>query len=80
MPNGKTKTVEDAKKDLLESVNKELTETGVFTTATCPTGAGYGWDMMAHYALEWFMRHPPENWHIARVLRHECYDWTITRR
>ena len=80
MNNGKYETVEEAKQDLLDVVNKELAETGVFTTSTCPTGASFGWDMMQHYALEWFSRNPPERWHISRIYRHECYDWTITQR
>ncbi len=76
----KYETVEQAKAGLLERINKNLAQTGVAHASTCPTGAGYGWDMMQHYALEWFMRHPPENWHITRIYRHECYDWTITQR
>ncbi len=77
---GKYKTVDEAKDDLREIINKALDTTGAFTTGTCPTGEAFGWDMMTHYALEWFMRHPPEDWHITRIYRHECYDWTITRR
>ncbi len=80
MKEGQYKTVEEAKQGLLEVVDKELEATGVYTTSSCPTGASFGWDMMQHCALEWFMRHPPEAWHISRIYRHECYDWTITQR
>ena len=74
------KDVNDAKAKLPELINKALDESGVFTCGTCPTGGPFGWDMNLHYALEWFMRHPPERWHISRIYRHECYDWTITEK
>jgi len=77
MADGKYESVEEAKAGLLEKINESLATRGVFTVGTCPTGAAFGWDMMTHYALEWFMRHPPEGWHISRIYQHECYDWTI---
>jgi hypothetical protein len=76
----KYETVEAAKQGLKEAVDTALAATGVFNASTCPTGEAFGWDMVQHYALEWFMRHPPENWHVSRIYRHECYDWTITQR
>lgn len=70
--------VDDAKTKLKEKIDKELAESGVRQGTTCPTGESFGWDMYAHYALEWFLRHTPERWHIGRTYRHECYDWVIT--
>ncbi len=75
----KYESVEAAKQDLRELINTALETSGVFTASTCPTGEAFGWDMMQHYALEWFMRNPPDGWHIVRTYRHECYDWTITK-
>jgi len=72
--------VNDAKEKLEREINAALADTGVWTGSTCPTGAGYGWDMNKHYALEWFVRHTPITWHISRIYRHECYDWTITEQ
>ena len=60
------------------AINAELQTKGVWTGVTCPSGESFAWDMTVHYALEWFMRHPPETWHIARIYRYECYEWTIT--
>ncbi len=74
----KYETVDEAKKALLLSVKEDLQTRGVSQHSTCPTGGAFGWDMMAHYALEWFLRHPPEGWHISRIFKFECYDWTIT--
>jgi hypothetical protein len=79
MNKGKYKTVEEAKASLLLHIDQALANTGVFNATTCPTGEPFGWDMMQHYALEWFMRHPPEGWHISRIYRHECYEWSITQ-
>jgi len=72
------KTVDEAKAGLLDSINKDLARVGVSQHTTCPTGQYSGWCMLSHYALEWFMRHPPEGWHISRIYKFECYDWTIT--
>lgn len=74
----KYKHVDEAKAALEIEVNDVIAGTGVFTASTCPTGEPFGWDMMVHYALEWFLRHCPTRWHIDRIYRHECYDWTIT--
>ena len=74
----KSKNVKDAQKKLLIEINAALDDSGVWKADTCPTGEAFGWDMNKHYALEWFTRHCPENWHISRTYRHECYEWTIT--
>jgi hypothetical protein len=73
-------SVEDAKEKLTLAINKALDDVGVAYHCTCPTGGSYGWDMLAHHALEWFLRNPPEGWHVARIYKHECYDWTITKK
>ena len=72
--------VEDAKQQLEQEIDRNIAERGVFTASTCPTGQYHGWDMNLHYALEWFMRNCPPRWHIGRILKWECYDWTITAR
>jgi hypothetical protein len=71
-------SIEDAKAKMRTQINAELDTAGVWQGTTCPTGAPWGWDMNAHYALEWFQRHRPDRWHIARIYKFECYDWTIT--
>jgi hypothetical protein len=74
------KTVDEEKVELLGLVQAKLDTDGYWTCCTCPSGEVFGWHMPTHYALEWFMRHPPAGWHIARIYRHECYDWTITKK
>ncbi len=70
--------VEDAKTQLEKQIDAAIAERGVWEGSTCPTGGPFGWDMLVHYALEWFLRNCPPRWHITRVYRHECYDWAIT--
>ncbi len=74
------KNVDDAKVKLEADIDAAIADRGVWEGCTCPTGALFGWDMNAHYALEWFVRHCPDRWHITRAYRHECYDWAITAK
>ena len=76
----KYENVKDAREKLLVEINAALDKSGVWKADTCPTGEMFGWDMNKHYAMEWFTRNCPENWHIGRIYRHECYEWTITER
>ncbi len=74
------RNVKDAKEKLLERMKADVAENGVFTLGTCAAGECFGWDMNAHYAMEWFLRNPPEGLHVACRTRHECQDWTVTER
>jgi len=78
MKGGKYETVEEAKQAIIKLTNAQLSTTGAATFGTCPTGAGFGWDMMKHYALEYFHEHPPQGWRVRVIHQHECCDWTIT--
>ncbi len=78
MTKGYYDTVDEAKQAIIGIVNGKLAKTGVATFGTCPTGAGFGWDMMKHYALEYFRDNPPKGWRVRVIHQHECCDWTIT--
>lgn len=73
-------SVNEAKEKLTAAINKALSERGVSTHTTCPTGEPFGWDMLAHYALKGLQRNPPVGWHMEMVYRHECCEWTITEK
>jgi hypothetical protein len=72
--------LEEKKEKIRTEVTTALAEKGFITITTCPGSKGevFGWDMLLHYALEWFQRNPPPGWHISRMYKFECYDWTIT--
>ena len=72
------KDVNDAKAKLLEKMKADVAETGVFKIDTCATGEYSGWDMNAHYAMEWFRRNPPQGLHVSCRTLHECQDWVVT--
>ena len=72
--------VNDAKTKLLELMRADVAETGVFKIDTCATGEYSGWDMNAHYAMEWFRRNPPQGLHVSCRTLHECQDWVVTEQ
>jgi hypothetical protein len=74
------KSVDDAKTKLEADIDAAIATSGVWEGTTCPSGGVFGWDMLAHYALEWFARNCPEKWHVSRISRHGCLEWAITAR
>jgi hypothetical protein len=72
-------TLAEKKASLIESISSQLKEKGIWQGTTCATGAGYGWDVLAHHALKQIQRNPPEGWHISSSYKFECTDWTIVQ-
>ena len=71
-------TTLDARRDgFVSAITATLDSDGIWHYSTHPCYSG--WDPMDHHALESIQRHPPEGWHINRVVRWDVHDWTITR-
>jgi hypothetical protein len=79
MSKSKYENLEDAKKHLLKEIDATLATRGVWNETTCPTGEPFGWDMMVHYALEWFQRNQPKDWIINKTFSFGCIDWAIIK-
>lgn len=74
----KFKTVDEAKQALIPEINKALDTVGVWERVQS-SGTAAGEEPLCQYALEWFQRHTPDNWHITATLRPSgCIKWAVT--
>ena len=80
MTEKKITTVDEKREQIKQEIQHALDTEGIWQRSTCPTGAGYGWDIKLHYALEQIQRNPPEGWHVSRIYVAECYDWTVVKQ